>query len=172
MQLSLISIFLNKYGHERLEVIKKNAKGPGFRKVCRGMHFSSSLKCNTSIAGRTAIIISIPQALVRDKRRLLRPKKGKGKQSKSSDNADWREVGSLQGQTRVPQGHGCGTRGFSLTNTEGNCTLGFSSQQSSCTKMVVFLGVKRCQMFFLSSFFYLSVEKGEYCINERQQSLV
>lgn len=59
MQLSLISIFLNKYRHASLEVIK-NAKGTGFRNVCRGKHFSSSLKCNTLIAGRTAIIVSVP----------------------------------------------------------------------------------------------------------------
>lgn len=60
MQLSLISIFLNKCRHESLEVIKKSAKGTGFRNVCRGKHFSSSLKCNTLIAGRTAIIVSVP----------------------------------------------------------------------------------------------------------------
>lgn len=46
MQLSLINTFLSKCRCKPLEVIKKNTKGPGFRKVCREKCFSSSLKCN------------------------------------------------------------------------------------------------------------------------------
>lgn len=46
MQLNLINMFLKKYMCESLEVIKKNTKGLGFRKVCREKYFSPSLMYN------------------------------------------------------------------------------------------------------------------------------